>query len=247
MKKNGIRIRNPGQDLVLSSDAKGLTCIGRAALYGDVVQPRGSATGTMPGRTWGYSTYRIAHNGPVIWALDLPLNTRVGIISSTEVYAGMWEVVCYCGSARDAYQFDTVQSAIAVWAFGFVSTRAAGFRAAIYNASGALAYDLSRPYPLFPLSSGVSDFTANMTIPALSRPVVMGCPTSDPSYDTSGGTNRWRAEFYRGMWERISDTLIREALACKQRWEYAATEPIGVATGFMCPTTYLILEGARLP
>lgn len=69
-----------------------------------------------------------------------------------------------------------------------------------------------------------------MTISPLIRSAVMGCPNSDPSYDPSAGTNRWHAEFYRGMWRRPS-----------------MTEPIGVATGFISPTTYLILKGALLP
>lgn len=232
---------------MISGYARGLTCIGRATQYGEVVQAHGSATGTMPGRTWGYSTYRIAHNGPVIWALDMPLNCNVGIISSAEVAPGLWEVVCYCGSSRDAYQFDSVQSPLAVWGYGFVSTLYdGGIRAAFYNANGALAYDFSRPNPLFPLASGVANGDV-MTIPALIRPVVMGCPTSDPSYDPSAGPNRWRAEFYRGMWRRTSGTEIVEAMVAKQRWEYAATEPIGVHAGSISPTTYLILEGALLP
>jgi hypothetical protein len=33
----------------------------------------------------------------------------------------------------------------------------------------------------------------------------------------------------------------------KRRWEIAATEPIGVATGFISPITYLILERALPP
>ena len=243
-----MRFRNPGQDLVLSGDAKGLTCIGRAALQGSVVQPSGNATGVSPGRRWGYSTYRIAHDGPVIWAVDMPLNSSVGIISSAEVAPGIWEVVCYCGSSPDAYQFDAVQSTLAVWAFGFVSTLYdGGIRAAFYNVDTSLAYDLSRPNPLFPVASGISDGTAYMQIPALTRPVVMGCPTSDPSYDPSAGPNRWRAEFYRGMWRRTSSTEIVEVMVSKQRWEYAAIEPIGVATGSISPTTYLILEGMLLP
>ncbi|OEZ49217.1 hypothetical protein JAB1_29560 [Janthinobacterium sp. MP5059B] len=86
-----------------------------------------------------------------------------------------------------------------------------------------------------------------MTIPPLIRPVVMGCPTSDPSYDPSGGTNRWRAEFYRSMRHRTSSTEIVEVMLSKRRWDFASTEPIGVTTGLILPTTYLILEGAMLP
>ncbi|WP_219118964.1 hypothetical protein [Janthinobacterium sp. UMAB-56] len=241
-----LRFRNPGQDLVISADARGLTCIGRATLQA-VVQASGNATGPSPGRRWGYSTYRIAHDGPVIWALDMPLGSSVGIISSSEVLPGVWEVVCYCGSSLDAYQFDSVQSPLAVWAYGFVSTLYnSGIRAAFYNANGTLAYDFSRPNPLFPLASG----TVNeefVTIPALTRPVVLGCPTSDVSYDPSAGPNRWRAEFYRAMWRRTSSTAIAPVLVSKQRWEYSATEPIGVATGGISPTTFIIIEGAYLP
>ena len=241
-----LRFRNPGQDLVISGDARGLTCIGRATFQG-VVQASGNATGPSPGRRWGYSTYRIAHDGPVIWALDMPLDSSIGIISSSEVSPGLWEVVCYCGSSLDAYQFDSVQSPLTVWAYGFASVLYnGGIRAAFYNANGTLAYDFSRPNPLFPLASGVANGNV-MTIPALTRPVVMGCPTSDPSYDPSAGPNRWRAEFYRGMWRRTSSTEIVEVMVAKQRWEYAATEPIGVDAGYISPTTYLILEGALLP
>ena len=49
------------------------------------------------------------------------------------------------------------------------------------------------------------------------------------------------------MWRRTSSTEIVEVMVSKQRWEYSATEPIGVDAGFILPTTYLILEGALLP
>ena len=105
--------------------------------------------------------------------------------------AGQWQVICHCGSSRDAYQFDFVQLSLAVRAYVFVSTLYdGGIRAAFYNANGALACDFSRPNPLFPRASGVAN-GAPMTVQLLIRPVVMGCPTSDPS----AGTNRWRTEF----------------------------------------------------
>ena len=81
-----------------------------------------------------------------------------------------------------------MQLSLAVRAYVFVSTLYdGGIRAVFYNANGALACDFS--HPKFPLASGVAK-GAVMTAQLLIRPVVMGCPTSDPSYDPSAGTNR---------------------------------------------------------
>lgn len=104
-------------------------------------------------------------------------------------------MICHYGSSRDACQFDSVQLSLAVRAYVFVSTLYdGGIRAAFYNANGALACDFSHPAPLFPLASGAAN-RAVMTVQLLIRTVVMGCPTSGPSYEPSAGTNLWRTEF----------------------------------------------------
>lgn len=243
----GLSIKNPENDLVISSDGMGLACIGKAVLYGSVVQPQGSATGPSPGKVSGYSVYRINHAGPVVWAIDMPLNKRVGIISSAEVSSGLWEVVCYCGDTLDEHQFDDVQYELSIWAFGVVTSPPNSLKAHIYNAAGELAYDLTQPNMLFPKVVGLSVPTALNEIPVMGRAIVMGCPTSNPSYSTSQGTNRWASEFYRGVWERISATEMRESLASVQRWEYSATEPVDVTSGFISPTTYIFMDGVNLP
>lgn len=243
----GITIRNPNQELVISSDAKGLFCIGRAVLQG-IVQASGDATTSFPGRTWGYSTYRIVHAGPIIAAIDLPIGKNVGIVSVTEVAASVWDIVCYCGDSPDAYQFDTVQYAVDVWAYGFAPTISGNWGMAIYDAGGNVAWDLSRSNPLFPRGFAVGSISdLPKQIPPLGRPVAMGAPSSDPAFDTPLGVNHWAAVFNRAVFMRADATTLHEVSVRKQRWEYFNDEPVGVAGGDVYPTPSFIIEGSILP
>lgn len=243
----GLRVTNPGAELVISSDAKGLVCIGRAVLQGAVLQPAGSATTTYPGRIWGGSTYRIAWPGPIIAAIDLPLNKRVGIMSVTQPSAGVWDIQCHCGDAIDGYGFDA-QTAVDVWAFGLPSAPAAGVKMAIWSANGALAYDLSRPAQLWPRGYALSTGSA-LTIPALIRPVVMGCPSSWFVWSDGALTiKRYAVQGYRKTWKRTASTSMVEAQVTRQRYEYSATEPrdLNEDSGTQSVSCF-ILEGSSLP
>lgn len=242
-----LYVSNPNTgDLVVSSDAHGLYCVGKAALQGSVVQASGSATAGNPGRTWGYSTYRIAHAGPIIAAIDLPLNKRVGIISVTQPLAGTWDILCYCGDTADSYGFDTVQYAIDVWAFGTAQTALDSSIFRIWDSSGNLSHDFSRPNLLFPRAYVLSTGTG-VTIPSLTRPVALGTPTSNQSFDQSVGTNHWAALYTRQMWLRTSSTAMNESVVSKQRWEYNAVDPFGYADGDIYNTPCFILEGTTFP
>lgn len=241
-----LKVTNPNQELVLSSDAKGMYCIGRA-VYQGIVHPSGSPTGVSPGAQWGYSTYRISHPGPIIAAIDLPLNKHVGIVSVTQPLAGVWEITCYCGDTSDSYSFDTAQYPIDVWAFGVPATILNSSIGYIRAADGSVAYDFSRPNLLFPRAHIVVPQGGSATIPALTRPVALGCPTSNPSYDALVSTNRWAAVYFRGMWVRSSSTALATRLVVKQRWEYSDVDPIGISDGDLYNTPAFILEGAMLP
>lgn len=248
MSARGLRLRNNGQELTISTDALGLTCIGKMSLQGSVVQASGSATQDNPGRLAGYSRYRINSTTPVIVAVDLPLNRHVGVISVLQVSSGVWEATCFCGDGPDGNGIDANQYQVDVWAFA-LSTRY-GTRGCLLRstATGQVAYDLSQPYPLFPRGSGTNTGTPQAIV-SLSRPVVMGVPADDFSSHTSGtGANTWVFIQLRGAWQRTAATTLTSLVLVSQRYQYNAVEPRGESNGDLYnKCAYFILEGALLP
>lgn len=248
MSGHGLRLRNTGKELTISTDAIGLVCIGKMQPYGAVVQPSGVATSDDPGRMGGYSKYRITSSTPVIVAIDLPLNMNVGVFSVVQVSAGIWEATCYCGANPDVNGIDTTQRAIDVWAFAAAGKT--GARGVLLRSpSGTIAYDLSHPYPLFPRGSGTNK-GPEQAIAAVSRPVVLGAPADDPSeHGLLGGTaNVWKFTRRRGVWTRTGAATLKSGVVTIQQYQYFSTDPRGDSNGdIYASTPYFILEGAQLP
>lgn len=249
MSTRGLRLRNGAMELTLSTDAIGLVCVGKMVLQGSVVQPTGTATLDTPGRVAGYSKYRINSPSPIVVALDLPVNRRVGVISVVQVGTGVWEATCYCGDTPDSNNIDTVQYQVDVWAFA-ASTKYGTRGLLLRNpATGQVAYDLSQPYPLFPRASGVN-LGSPQTILALSRPVVIGAPADDFSAHglASGTNNTYIFTWVLGTWLRTGGTSLTSANIIRQRYQYNATEPREGSNGDIYnKCAYFLIEGAALP
>ena len=244
-----LKVINPSNELVFDSNANGLYCVGKCTLQ-SLVQPNSnSATGPAPGKIAGYSTYRISWSGPVIFAIDLPLNKRVGILSVTQPSTGVWEVKCYCGDTQDAYLFDATQYQLDVWAYGLPTSASTGQVFQIFKTDGTIAYDLTKPNLLFPRAyQEAAARGSGITIPSLTRPVIIGCPNSTDSQDINISTNHWAFYSNKSMWRRTSSTAVVEETVMLQRYEYSATDPNEGAAGTdTFVTRSFILEGSTLP
>lgn len=243
----GLKITNPSGQLVLSSDAKGLYCIGRAALQGSVVQPSGTATSGYPGRTMGYSVYRISHGGPIIPAIDLPLNMRVSIVSVSQPSSGVWDITAYCGDTADSNGFD-VQYQVDVWAFGFPLSAPSGYGMLIRDAGGNIAYDLTRPHLLFPRAfvNFPSD-NSGVTIPSLSRAVVIGAPCSYRRLQGHPGFNTWDLTQQRAAYMRTSATAASTKNVSERKFRVFGPEDPGWGDSELYDTPSFILEGSGFP
>jgi hypothetical protein len=118
----------------------------------------------------------------------------------------------------------------------------------ILRSDGTLAYDLTKPNPLFPRAFVTAPGRGSgMTIPSLSRPVMIGCPTSFFSDSVSLSTNHWAFVSSRSMWKRDTTTTVKEEIAMLQRYEYSAIDPVGGAGDEIFDTPGFIIEGATLP
>lgn len=243
-----LKLTNPSNELVISSDAYGIYCIGKAALQTLVQPTAGSPTGPAPGKKGGYSVYRISWPTPVLFAVDLPLNKRAGILSITQPSAGVWEITCYCGDGVDAYGFDANQYALDVWAYGVPQSPQTGMVFQVFRKDGTLAYDLTKPNPLFPRAYAVAAARGSgITIPSLSRPVIMGCPTSNFADSSFMSTNHWNYTVNHSVWRRDSATTVKEDVATLQRYEYSSVDPVGSSTDDAFATPCFIIEGTTLP
>jgi hypothetical protein len=244
----GLNIRNGSGLLVISSDASGLCCVGKGVLQGSVVQASGTATSSSPGRRAGYSVYRIYHPTEIIVAMDLPINTRVCILSITQPFAGAWDVTMHCGDAGDGYGMSGSQYQIDIWGFGFSPGVLGGYGMAIFKANGALSYDFSRNNCLFPRSFGISSGNSGVSIASLARPVVLGNPSSRYGDSSFLSGNRYEYRTSRNGWKRVSATQVNEEPITTQNYQYFSTEPVDSGASFeygLAPC--FSIEGSTLP
>lgn len=247
----GLRITNPNSEFVVSSDANGLYCVGRASLF-SLVGPSGDAT-SGAGRNMGYVIYRISHPGNIVPVLDLPLGMRVGIQSVTQVATGVWDIKIFAETSPDAYDFGT-QNNIAVWAFGVPVSILGSYGLALYNGAGVLTHDFSRDNPLYPRGYAAGpppavNFAAGsaVAIPSLTRPVALGFPMG---MEEGGGTINFNRAFHRNSlygWQRDSATAIYQRRTTKFRNEVLGPDQDIAVTQDAATVSTFILEGSGLP
>ena len=169
--KTALKISNLKQELVVHNESRGTECIGKATLS-RVVQP--SISGGV--RTAGYSTYTFTSTKPVLWAVDLPLGKRVGIVG-TGYKNGVYTIGAYCGGNPDFSGFDQ-QYTIDIWAFSTISAASSRFGLLLRNSDGAIAHDFAAPNITFPVAAG--NLSSAAYLPATGRPVAIG---NSPYYD----------------------------------------------------------------
>lgn len=241
----GLRIRNPSGELVIADDAQGLVCVHKATPVA-TVQPTGVATNPFPGRVMGYSTLTSNHNGPILCAVDLPLGRRVGIVAVTGS-AGAWSITAYSGATPDAYGFD-VQAPLDVWVYGFPPGPEHGWGLALRDGS-VLRHDLSLPNPLYPRANVTIPVPApglGVPIPALTRPVAVGCASGERIITTALGANHHADTFFRQFLNRTGANLT-VTQGTDSRYEYLGPEPSGNDRDDFFSTVAFIVEGALLP
>jgi hypothetical protein len=181
-------------------------------------------------------------------ALDLPLNKKVSVLSVTSVGAGQWDVKVHCGDTPDIRNIDQVEYQLDIWGYGLAPTIAGRYGLAIFDKTGALAWDLTRDNPLFARSFHSLDDSSVQAIPPLTRPVAVGLPSTDYITDEFVSINRWAVRRSMGALNRTDATTIRGAIFTAQRYEYSNPgEPIEHAQGTSYPANVFIVEGANLP
>ncbi|WP_143450999.1 hypothetical protein [Janthinobacterium sp. BJB301] len=171
--KTALRISNLKQELVVHNESRGTECIGKATLS-RVVQP--STSGGV--RTAGYSTHTFTSTRPVLWAIDLPMGRRVGIVG-TGHKNGVYTIGAYCGGNPDFSGFDQ-QYAVDIWAFSTISAASSQFGLLLRNSDGAIAHDFAAPNITFPVAAG--DLSSAAYLPPTVRPVAIG---NSPFYDVN--------------------------------------------------------------
>jgi len=249
MSNYGLEIRNPTGQLVLSSAARGLYCLGKASQY--FINQSSGTSGTFTGKDSGVTKYRFTTPGPIIVAIDLPDGHYVGAIDLVEISTGVWEITLVHGTSLDSEGFITTQSYVDVWVYGVVpgSTPLGSYGLAIYNAAGDLTWDLTQPNPLFiqkVLTAAAGVGFSTFTLPALSRPVVIGFPYMYQYLDERIGANTHHITVTRGVFKRTGSSLESTFVTTHKHQFFGPEDPVGNTTDIN-PIMSMIVEGANLP
>lgn len=246
-----LRISNPyTNELVISDQAQGMCCVGRAQLI-QTVQPSGSTALGGGGKVNGYQVYRIYHPNPVIFALDLSgAGTLCTILGTSQPAAGVWDVTVYAGNAgQDTGEGFFTQYEIAVWAFSWYNDVLDPKVLSIRDGNNNLKWDFSRRNLLFPRAFGVSPGTGGyVNFSAVTRPVVIGATGSYRNTVGYGvnGKNRFTRNYFR-VWTGSGGQIYQYEVAKFSQATGGIFEGDDNNDAIYYDTPFIILEGQDLP
>lgn len=133
----GLRITNPSGELVISSDAKLLSYLGKATR---------TSTAQATSSLGGSSTYTFTYAGLIVPALKLSTTQR-GTVFSMSQAGSTWTIKVSWWTTTaplDANGFRTQNTNAEVFVYGFPLTRAADYGMLLFDSGGNLAADLTR-------------------------------------------------------------------------------------------------------
>lgn len=235
----GIIIRNPGNELVFTSDAFVYHYLGTATLQSTTPSPT-----TIPGGAYdyraGYSTYTITHPGEDI-VVAIPLlsgNYSASAVISKVKAGSVWTIKVQRGNgaAPNSAGFLTEASTtVHVWGKP-VSTP--NFGLAIYAPDGSLRADMSKK-PLLvgeflnvPQGSPSASFAGSYTVPGIAT-----FPTGSSTF-TTGTPNNYTVSENLARWYLDGTTLRREKFLEHKYFP----EDVFVSEGFTPSVQALIIE-----
>lgn len=232
----GIVLRNVAGEMVVHRDSWGTQCIGRATMTA-LVQPVSESDGS---RRAGYSSHTFSSAKPILWAIDLPVGRRVGVVS-TAYSGGVYTLSVYCGGNPDVEDFDQ-QFPVDVWAFSTLTGGGQrGLR--IRNSAGVVSHDFSVPNITFPLAGGNLASPANL--PAVGRPVAIG---HSPYYDVRFESNEvdYVKTDRRQFLLRGGDNTVAYSPGLIYRSGAMSGNPPAGST-FTDPSPFFVIDGTLLP
>lgn len=240
---NILRVHNTAGDLVVDSDTLGTECIGKAS-FSRIVQSDQEAHF----RQSGWSTYTFASERPVLWALDMPVGRRVGIID-TYYQNGVYTVAAYCGANPDRYGFD-VQEQVDIWAFSTIlDSKPSPFGLILrHSVTGRLTHDFGRPNVTFPIGGG--DLNSYVQLPAVGRPVAIGNSpfyhVSFSAYDLDDPHSGYVKTDTRNFLTRYGNNTVAYSSGTTHRSSYEKG-PLPEDTTFTVASPFFIIDGTFLP
>jgi hypothetical protein len=239
----GIIIRNPGNELVFTSDAFVYHYLGTATLQSTAASPT-----TIPGGTYtltaGYSTYTVNHSGSDIMVavpMAAGVNSSVAIVSKVKS-GSTWTITVQRGngSAPNAAGFLTETSTtVHVWGKP-VSTP--NFGLAIYAPDGSLRADMSKKPLLIGefLSFASGQATATLS-GSYTTPGIMTSPTGGQE-TTSGSAGNYTITERLARWHYSGGVVTRERVQERRYFP----EDVFINSSYTPPVQALIVELAGL-
>lgn len=235
----GIIIRNPGNELVFTSDAFVYHYLGTATLQSTTPSPTTIPVGTY-GIFSGRSIYTIDYTGDdIVVATPIPtgINSAVSVVSKTKV-GSTWTIVVQKGNgaAPNAAGFLTEESTtVYVWGKPISSPN---FGLAIYAPDGSLRADMSKK-PLLvgeflnvPQGSPSANFVGSYTVPGIAT-----FPAGSSTF-TTGTPNNYTVSENLARWYLDGTTLRREKFLEHTYFP----EDVFVSEGFTPSVQALIIE-----
>ena len=235
----GIIIRNPGNELVFTSDAFVYHYLGTATLQSTTPSPT-----AIPGGTYGIfsgrSIYTITHAGSdIVVATPVPtsLNSAVSVVSKTKS-GNTWTIVVQKGngSAPNAAGFLTEEATtVHVWGRPISSPN---FGLAIYAPDGTIRADMSKKpllvgeFANIPVNTNSVALTGSYTSPG-----IVSAPTGSSVFST-GTPGNYTVSESLARWYLSGSTLNRSTFLEHKYFP----EDVFVAKGFSPASQALIVE-----
>lgn len=181
--------------LTLSSDGATYGYIGKATYV--------STTPAGTSHVWsfgGYSTFTINWPADIIVAVSVTKNTGGTRLESMQYSGGTWTIKVYSGlNTSSSIGFFDQDSSVEVFCWGR-PVSVSGFGMAMYDSSGALSADLSRPPLVFNYSIAQGAGVTSSWIPAYTKLAVIGMPDYMEQFTSYRPGAKWINARNLGAW-----------------------------------------------
>ena len=204
----GMTCLNDSGELTMSSDCFSLCYLGKATFVSSTDYSGTSSSSNVGGSVWTFTW-----PGPIVCAIGLKggqIGARITSVTRSSTSSSTWTInvvdfsTTPTGPSGDTSGYYAQRTDSDIYVFGFpIAANLPAYGFAMYNASGVLSCDLSKPLLSINTRVALAVDVMSQTIPSFTKPAVIGYP--DGFVTTSTGTGFYRNTLSLGCWRWVND------------------------------------------